>query len=84
MSILLLPNVKSELERIRKVGVILKVDERLDWCAEMPCIHKSDNNVRISVDLTQLNKMCDVKNFSLPIKEQSLDRLTEAKYCFSK
>jgi hypothetical protein len=39
--------------------------------------------VRICVDLTQLNKNVRRENFPLPIIEQSLGRLTGAKY-FSK
>jgi hypothetical protein len=76
----LLPKVKSELEGMEKAGVICKEDESTDWCAGMVCIPKSDNNVRICIDLTQLNKNVRRENFPLPIIEQSLGRLTGAKY----
>ncbi|XP_053389029.1 uncharacterized protein K02A2.6-like [Mercenaria mercenaria] len=79
----LLPKVKAELERMEKSGVIFKVDQSTDWCAGIVCVPKSDSNIRICVDLTQLNKNVRRENYPLPIIDQSLGRMAGAKY-FSK
>lgn len=78
-----MPKVKAELERMENAEVIFRVDENIDWCAGMVCVPKSNNSVRICVDLTQLNKSVRRENFPVPIIEQSLSRLAGAKW-FSK
>ena len=52
----LLPKVKQELERMEKLGVISKIDEPTDWCSGTVVVPKQNGNVRICVDLTQLNQ----------------------------
>lgn len=79
----LLPKVKLELEKMEKSEVIFRVDQPTDWCAGMVCVPKSNGEVRICVDLTQLNKSVRRENFPLPIIDQSLGRMANAKY-FSK
>ena len=46
--------VKTELQRMEKVGVISRVSEPTDWCAGMVVVPKPDGRVRICVDLTNL------------------------------
>ena len=36
--------------------MISKVDEHTDWCSPMVMVPKANGNVRICVDLTQLNR----------------------------
>ena len=38
------------------LGVIRKVDVPTDWCAGILVVPKSNNKVRICVDLTKLNR----------------------------
>jgi len=41
---------------MEKMGVITKVNGLTDWCAGMVVVPKPAGGVRISVDLTKLNK----------------------------
>ena len=38
------------------LGVISKIDEPTNWCVGMFVVPKTDERVRICVDLTRLNK----------------------------
>ena len=41
---------------MEQLGFIRKVDVPTEWCAGMVVVLKSNNKVRICVDLTKLNK----------------------------
>ena len=56
VAIPLLKTVKAELENMKKLGVISRIDTPTDWCARMVVVPKTNGRVRICVDLTQLNK----------------------------
>ena len=75
--------VKQELERMQKEGVIREVTEPTEWCAPMVPVRKKDGNVRICVDLKQLNKAVCREHFQLPALEDIAPKLSESKY-FSK
>ena len=64
-------------------GVIFRVDQPTDWCAGMVVVPKPNGKVRICVDYTKLNANVKRENFPLPVIDQSLGRLTGAKF-FSK
>ena len=74
---------KKELERMLKMGVIERVEEPSEWCSGMVVAPKSSGEVRICVDLTELNKNVQRENFPLPRIEDMLGRLEGAKW-FSK
>ena len=68
----LLPKVKTELDRMVEQGVISKVERPTDWCSGLvvvPTANKTD--VRLCVNLTQLNKAASVKEQATSVKEQS-------------
>ena len=48
--------VEEKLKCMEALGVICKVDIPTDWCAGMVVVPKSNNKVRICVDLTKLNR----------------------------
>ena len=79
----LLPQVKQELENMEKTGVIFRVDQPTDWCADMVVVPKPNGKIRICVDLSRLNESVKRENFPLPAIDQSLGLLSGAKY-FSK
>jgi len=56
VAILLLPKVEAELARMQELGVIEKVEQATEWCACMVVVPKANEQVRICVDLTKLNK----------------------------
>ena len=79
----LIPKVKAELERMKALGVISKIDEPTDWCAGMVVVPKADGRVRICGDLTRLNKCVKRERHMLPSVDHILAQMGDAKI-FSK
>ncbi|GBO34013.1 Transposon Ty3-I Gag-Pol polyprotein [Araneus ventricosus] len=79
----LLKQTKAELERMVEEKVITPVLKPTEWCAPVVIVPKSDGNVRICVDLIELNKNVMRELHPLPKAEYSLNLLTGAKM-FSK
>ena len=75
----LLPKVKAELQRMQAMGVISKVVEPTEWCAGMVVVPKPNGDVRICVDLTQLNESVCRERHILPSVEQTLAQIGGAK-----
>ena len=78
-----MPKVKRELERMEQQKVITKVTEASDWCVGMVVVPKSNNKVRICLDLTKLNKYVKRERHVLPSVDQVLAQIGKAKH-FSK
>ncbi|GBN27584.1 Retrovirus-related Pol polyprotein from transposon 17.6 [Araneus ventricosus] len=78
-----LKQTKAELERMVEEKVITPVLKPTEWCAPVVIVPKSDGNVRICVDLIELNKNVMRELHPLPKAEYSLNLLTGAKI-FSK
>ena len=83
VAIPLLPQVKTELERMEQLKVISRIEEPTDWCAPMVVVPKANGTVRICVDLTKLNESVRRERHPLPAIEQILAQLTGAQQ-FSK
>ena len=79
----LLPKVKEELQRMEQLGVISRINEPTEWCAGMVVVPKKSGDLRICVDLTQLNKSVRREKFIIPSVEETLGLLSGAKI-FSK
>ena len=79
----LLPKVKQELDRMQSLGVITEITEPTEWCAGMVVVPKANGQVRICVDLTQLNENVCRERHMLPSVEQVLAQIGDAKH-FSK
>lgn len=71
--------VKKELEKMVEQGVIYEVSDPTDWCAPLVVVHKSNGNVRICTDYTELNKYVQRERFQLPTVEETLAMLGKAK-----
>ena len=65
------------------MGVIRKVQEPTDWCSGIVVVPKSNDRVRICVDLTKLNENVCGERHILPSVEETLAQLGDAKV-FSK
>ncbi|GBM21326.1 Uncharacterized protein K02A2.6 [Araneus ventricosus] len=78
-----LKQTKAELERMVEEKVITPVLKPTEWCAPVVIVPKSDGNVKICVDLLELNKNVMRELHPLPKAEYSLNLLTGAKI-FSK
>ena len=68
----LMSSVKAELENMERLGVISHIDTPTDWCAGMVVVPKSNNRVRICVDLTILNESVRRERHPMPAVEQTL------------
>ena len=79
----LLPKVKCELEKMEREGVISKINEPTDWCSGMVVVPKPNNQVRICVDLTKLNRYVKRERHILPSVDHVLAQIGDAKF-FSK
>lgn len=75
--------IKLELDKMVKSEVIRKVDGPTKWCAGIVPVVKPSGEVRICVDLTQLNKSVLREQFVLPTIDDALGQLAGAIY-FSK
>ena len=73
----LMGKVCAELERMEQLGIIAKVEVPTDWCAEVVVVPKPDDNVRICVDLTKLNKSVRERHL-FSVVEQTLAQLAGA------
>ena len=83
IAIPLRPQVKTELERMEKLGVIAKVQQPTDWCAGMVIVPKPNCTIGICVDLTKLNASICQERHILPSVKETLAQLGDAKV-FSK
>ena len=79
----LMKAVRTELQRMQDLGVITQVTEPTDWCAGMVVVPKKNKDVRICVDLTQLNRSVKRERHVLPAVDQTLAQIAGAKV-FSK
>ena len=75
----LLNAVRLELERMEKMGVIVKMKEPSEWCSGMVVVPKPNGCVRICVDLTRLNQSVQRELHPLPAVDQILAQLAGAK-----
>ncbi|XP_046575408.1 uncharacterized protein K02A2.6-like [Haliotis rubra] len=71
--------VKTQLDKLEGMGVIWKVEEPTDWCAPMIVVPKSNGDVRIRVDLRQLNLSVSRERHMFPTVDHTLGQLANAK-----
>lgn len=71
--------VKEELDRLEKIGVIRRITKPTKWCAALVPVIKPTGEVRICVDFTKLNKFVAREKTIMPTTEESLGLLGEAK-----
>ena len=77
----LLPKVKTELDRMVAQGVISKVETPTDWCSGLVVVPKANKtDVRLCVDLTQLNKAVKREFHPMSSVDDSLAKLINARY----
>ena len=72
--------VKTELEDMKKRGVIRKVEEPTDWVSSMAIVEKPDESLRICLDHRNLNKAIKREHFQLSTLEDITTRMTNAKW----
>ncbi|KAL0148076.1 hypothetical protein M9458_056616 [Cirrhinus mrigala] len=71
--------VRAELKCMEDMGVISKVIQPTPWCAGMVVVPKAQGKIRLSVDLTHLNKWVRREKHILPAADQTIAILAGAK-----
>ena len=79
----LVPKVKEEIERMLEQQVISPITEPTQWCSGIVVVPKPNGNVRICVDLTNLNKAVKREIHPMASVDESLAKLAGSKI-FSK
>ena len=74
----LLPKVKNELERMQNAGVIQKISEPTEWCSPIVVVPKSNGQIRICVDLRQLNREVNRERYILPTLDDAASKMSGA------
>ena len=63
---------------MEQLGVILKVSEPTEWCAQMVVVPKESGKVRVCVDLRRLNESIEREVYQLPTVDGTLAQLAGA------
>jgi hypothetical protein len=71
----LMSAVRAELDRMVENDIIEAVDEPTEWCSAMVPVVKKNGNVRICVDLKNLNEAVKRPHYSLPTFDDITPRL---------
>ena len=77
------PKLKVELEKLRKMKVLVSVDEPTPWVNQIAIVQKKSGDIRICIDPRELNRALKREHFTMPILEESLHELSKSRY-FSK
>ena len=69
-----------------KHGIIKRIITPTDWCAQIVIAPKKNENIRVCVDLRQLNEAVAREQFSIPtigkIAGAQIFSILDAKHCF--
>lgn len=77
------PQLKEELERLHKLGILAPVTEPTPWVSSMVVVKKPKGYLGICIDPKDLNKVLKRSHYPLPTIEDTLPDLSRAKV-FSK
>ncbi|CAI6376903.1 unnamed protein product [Macrosiphum euphorbiae] len=77
-AISLLDQLKNELNKLEKMGIIKKVNVPTEWVNSMVVIKKPNNELRICLDPQDLNKNLKRKHFPMATVEEIMGKMSEA------
>ena len=63
--------VKQEIERMERMGVIIREEELTDWCAGVVVVPKKGKSACICVDLIKFNERAHRQNYIPPSVDQT-------------
>ena len=81
--IALRPTLKSELDRLTNLGVIIPVHEPTPWVSQLVITQKPSGKIRVCIDPRELNKALLREHFTLPTLDETLHELSNSRV-FSK
>ena len=70
-----LKKVIAELKKMKKMGVIRKVDKPTEWCHPVVVGTKPNGDIRLCIDLTKLNAGVERELYQLESIEETLAKL---------
>ena len=73
------PKLKTELDRLTGIGVLVPVDEPTDWVSNLVIATKESGDLRLCLDPQQLNKELKRERYPLPVIDDVLPSLARAK-----
>lgn len=73
------PLLRGELDRLVKLGVIEPVEEPTPWVSQLVLTKKKNGSLRICLDPQELNKVLMREHFTMPILEDVLHDMKDAK-----
>ena len=73
------PKLKTELDRLTGIGVLVPVDEPTDWVSNLVIATKESGDLRLCLDPQQLNKALKRERYPLPVIVDVLPSLARAK-----
>ena len=74
------PKLKTELDRLTDIGVLVPVDEPTDWVSNLVIATKESGDLRLCLDPQQLNKALKRERYPLPVIEMYSQALHEQKF----
>ena len=69
--------MKEEIKQMKKLGVIKQVEQPNDWCHPIVVLSKPNNQIRLCIDLTKLNKGIEHELYQLEPVDQTIAHLGE-------
>ena len=72
--------VKSELDRMEKLGVVQKVEEPTEWVSSMVAAKKKNGDIRICLDPKDLNDVLQRPHHPMKTIDQVISDIPNAKY----
>ena len=76
------PRLKTELERLVNLGVLTEVNEPTPWVSQIVITEKKNGSLRLCLDPHELNKNLLREHYTLPILEDVLHEMRNAKVLF--
>ena len=65
------PKLKAELDRLINIVVLKKVEQPTPWLSQIVITSKKNGDIRMCLDLKELNKALLREHYTLPILEDS-------------
>ena len=69
------PQLKAELDRMTKLGVIKRVDEPTPWISQLVLVTKKSGALRVCIDPRELNRALLRERYTLPVLEDVVHNL---------
>ena len=75
--------LKKQLDKLENNGTIAKVDTPTDWLSSLVIVKRASGKIRLCIDPKPLNKALKRSHYLMPVVEDLLSELSQAKV-FSK